>query len=503
MPWYTIERSGVVIGGHDHLAFRHELARQAVETSLTVGELVQANREVLDALLRQPAVEPSRVVHHAARALRFDLLVRHGPVAADEAQRAGAHRQAAETLRVVLEHADGLDPDDRARLLTQRAYSLYVVNEYEAALASARSAVAMAERSRSPVMLAEALMVLSRIVYFARGPVQARRAAGRAVEILEGLGDDARLAAALIELARGHSNLATVGIVAHPDPNVIPLAERALALCDRLQRDDLRAQALGYLGSGRLAQGDPGGAQDIERALALGAAETRLETRVRSYVNAAGSAYRAGRLDDAERYSAEGLRLAADGEFAAGEYRLNLTVAMVSASRGAWEHAIADLRRLVTGPGQPGVMGLLARSALARLLARVGDPDAAAVLADAWRDPASTGDSYVAGPLAAAQAELDWLAGTARTCHRGCGRRWRWPFRPVTSRCRPSCAATCAAPATTSPGPATRRDRGGPHSPDGGARRRRRGRRSASVTSTRSSSPCPATSRPAPPGSTS
>jgi hypothetical protein len=190
-------------------------------------------------------------------------------------------------------------------------------------------------------------------------------------------------------------------------------AERALALSDRLARDDLRAQALCYLGSGRLAQGDPGGAHDIERAIALGAAETRLETRVRTYVNAAGSAYRAGRFDDAERYVADGLRLAADGEFAAGEYRLTLTVAMVSASRGTWDQAIADLRRLVNGPGQPGVMSLLARGALARLLARVGDPDAAVVLREAWRDPASTGDSFVAGPLAAAQLELDWLAGRA------------------------------------------------------------------------------------------
>lgn len=430
-----LERSGVVTGGPEHVAFRHELARQAIESSLTVGELVRANREVLDVALQRPQVEPSRVVHHAVRALRLDVLLRYGPVAADEARRAGAHRQAAETLRVVLEHADRLEPEQRARLLTQRAYSLYVVNKYEEALACAESAVAVVEPSGPSVLFAEALMVLSRIVYFARGPMLARRAAGRAVAVLEGLDDDARLAAALIELARGHSNLATVGIVAHPDPDALRHADRALVWCDRLGRDDLRAQALCYLGSGRLAHGDPRGAADIERAIALEAAETRLEQRVRTYVNAAGSAYRAGRFDDAERYAAQGLRLAADGEFVAGEYRLDLTLAMVSASRGEWDHAIAELRRLLDGPrgprerrerhqpgpgqrhqldtGQPGVMSLLARSALARLLARVGDPDAGAVLAEAWRDPASGGDSFVAGPLAAAQAELDWLAGTA------------------------------------------------------------------------------------------
>ena len=144
----------------------------------------------------------------------------------------------------------------------------------------------------------------------------------------------------------------------------------------------------------------------------LGAAETRLEKRVRTYVNAAGSAYRAGRMHDAERYVAEGLRLAADGEFAAGQYRLHLTSAAVGMSTGDWDRAIAELRQLLTGPGQPGVMALLARALLARLLARRGEPEASAVLDGAWRDPLSAGDSYVAGPLAVAQVEVSWLAGT-------------------------------------------------------------------------------------------
>jgi hypothetical protein len=184
-------------------------------------------------------------------------------------------------------------------------------------------------------------------------------------------------------------------------------------LCDGLDRDDLRAQALWSLGSARLAVGDPRGREDIDLALAVGAVETRLETRVRGYVNAAGSAYRCGRFDDARRYVATGLRLAADGEFAAGEYRLHLTSAAVSASAGDWDDAIAELQGLASSTGQPGVMSLLVRGLLARLLARRGDlQPAAAILAQALADPAGRRDSYVAGPLAVAEVELGWLAGT-------------------------------------------------------------------------------------------
>ncbi|MGS0687291.1 ATP-binding protein [Nakamurella sp. GG22] len=409
------ERSSVIGGGVQHVAFRHELARRAVETSLTAGEVVQANRVVLDVLLLHPDVEPSRIVHHAVRAARIETVLRYGPVAAAAAERAGAHRQAAETLRVVLRFADRVDPRDRAGLLTRRAYSLYVVNEYEAALPCAEAAVAGAEESQDMVLLADALVVLSRIALFARGPMTARRAAGRAVEVLEALqpaADDARLAVALTELARTHSNLVTPGIVAQPSIHALHHAARAVELCRRIDRDDLRAQALCYLGSARLALGDARGSDDLELALSLSAGDVRPETRVRSYVNAAGSAYRAGRLADAERYVAAGLRLAADTEFAAGEYRLRLTSAAVSSSAGDWDRAIAVLRELVASPGSPGVMALFARGMLARLLARRGEPECRRILLEAMGSPIAAADSFVAGPLAAAEIEIGWLTGT-------------------------------------------------------------------------------------------
>jgi tetratricopeptide (TPR) repeat protein len=399
------ERAGVISGGPEHVAFRHELARRAIETSLTPGELVHANREVLNALLRRPRPEPSRIVHHAERALRGDVLARYGPVAADQAQRVGAHRQAAETVRVVLERADEMDRATRARLLTQRAYSLYVVNEYGAALTAAESAVSLAES-------ADGLIVLSRIAYFARGPMTARAAARRAVDLLEALNDEVRLAEGLIELARTYSNLGTVGIVGQPTAETVRHADRALTLAERLHRDDLGAQALCYLGSGRLALGDPRGSDDLERAIAMAASSAGPETRVRTYVNAAGCAYRAGRFSDADRYVAEGLRLAADGEFASGRYRLRLTSAAVYASRGAWDQAILQLRELVSGPGTPGAMAVLARSLLARLLARRGDAESVRQLDQAVRDANGSGDSYVAGPLAVAQLEVSWLTGS-------------------------------------------------------------------------------------------
>jgi len=406
------ERSGMILGGDATVSFRHELARQAIESSLIAGERLQANRVVVEALLGHPGVESSRLVHHAERAGRIDVILEHGPAAALEAARLGAHRQAAGVLEVVLEHRALLSPDTAAELFTRRAYSLYMVNQFEAALECAESGVAAAREAGHAILQADALLVLARVALFARGPLRARRAAEQAVDILEPVGDEARLAAALTELARAHGNLATVGSVAEPSESAEAFAERALGIGQRLRRKDIEAQAWCYLGDARLARGDLRGERDLRRAISLAGSDSRVETRVRCYVNAAGGAYRSGRLEDADKYVAAGLRAAADGEFFAGQYRLRLTAAAVEASRGDWDRAVADLRALLDSPGEPGVMAALARSILARLLARRGDLEAGDVLAGALADRAATDDSFVAGPLAVAQVELGWLDGS-------------------------------------------------------------------------------------------
>jgi tetratricopeptide (TPR) repeat protein len=367
---------------------------------------------VLGALLSRPDPELAQIVHHAQAGGRRDVLARYGPGAAADAARTGAHRQAAETLRLVIEAGVEQDPAQLSRLFSARAYSLYAVNRFEDAFACASEAVRRAEPSGDPVLLADALSVLSKTGFWARGPLAARRASSLAVASLEDAGDEVRLAAALTDLARAHSNLATLGIVGEPGTAAVRFAERAVALADRLGRDDLRAQALVYLGSGRLADGDDRGAADLDRAIRLASADPHVEFGVRACVNAAGSAYRRGRFADAEEYVTQGLRLADHGEFFGGEYRLRLTRASVQASSGRWDDAIGGLRDLLAVAGDPAAMGVLARALLARLLGRRGDARAAAeALGGAASFAGGPEDVFIAGPLAAAATELAWLQG--------------------------------------------------------------------------------------------
>src|SRR5690606_16549164 len=209
------EAAGVLQGDAATIWFRHELARRAVEGSLTTAEVLAHNRRILALLVTDPGADAARIVHHAERAGDVQALLRHGPEAARQAVRVGSHRQAIEMLSRVLAHADLLPPMDAAALRAARGYSLYLVNRFEDSYSDSVAAVEAASEAGGGDVLIEALSVLSKAAFWARGPHVAQDAAARAVELLtdaagEGgdhLAGDARMASALGDLARAHSNL--------------------------------------------------------------------------------------------------------------------------------------------------------------------------------------------------------------------------------------------------------------------------------------------------------
>ncbi len=179
--WTEAERAGMLDGDADHVWFRHELVRRAVEETLTPSESVLAHRRVAS-LVHARGGEASRVVHHAALGSDVDLVLAAGPVAAAEAQRAGAHRQVAMHLGTVLAHADRLPAAQRASMFTERAHSLYLINRFDESTECARRGVAAAEEAGDDELLARALLTFGRTELWARGPrsaVEVERAGPR------------------------------------------------------------------------------------------------------------------------------------------------------------------------------------------------------------------------------------------------------------------------------------------------------------------------------------
>ena len=90
------------------VAFRHELARQAIEVALSPEWARSLHRRALEALMGQTEhpFPTARLVHHALHAGDAELIVRFAPIAAQEAVAQGAHREAAVQYATALRFAD-------------------------------------------------------------------------------------------------------------------------------------------------------------------------------------------------------------------------------------------------------------------------------------------------------------------------------------------------------------------------------------------------------------
>jgi len=173
------------------------------------------------------------------------------------------------------------------------------------------------------------------------------------------------------------------------------------------------AHSLNYLGYALLDLGDPEGAAYLRRSAAVARAAAHFEYTQRAYTNLVQGLYRLGRFSELDRPLADGLAYAREYGFASHEYNLEAHRCMLLTLRGRWDEAEAGLRRLLAGE-DPGVLASSGLSALGRLLARRGDPDAEGLLARAWGTATRTNSVQAIALAGIARVESAWLAGDHR-----------------------------------------------------------------------------------------
>jgi len=130
-----IERGMLRTDGNS-LSFRHELARRALEDSLSPSRQQASHQRVLKALRErgEDRVQLSRLVHHATFAGDGEAVLRFAPQEARRSATVGAHLEAAEYYQTALRYSDQLDLAEHAQLLENRAYECYVTSQISEAI---------------------------------------------------------------------------------------------------------------------------------------------------------------------------------------------------------------------------------------------------------------------------------------------------------------------------------------------------------------------------------
>ncbi len=393
------ESAGLIEVRPEGLAFRHELARRAIEQSLPAIRRRLLNQDVVRALRAGERPERARLLHHAAAAGDVETLLDEGPAAAREAARAGSHRQALAHFEAVVPHAGRLEPRERAALLDDYGWELYNAHRFRAAVQAATQAEELYAQLGECVPLALCLVRLSRHSLMAGETSEAEACAERAVLLLSGGEDEAALAQATLYLG------AVLALSNRPATDVL---ERAEVLARRA-RPDLVPLCLNYRAIARVEAGDPAGLDIMRQSIALALAGDNHEAAARGYTNLAELLLRAGRLDELERCVHDGLAFTRERGLWSHAYNLEVHRCLTLLRRGDWDGAEAGLRELVETVEDPGMLYAYSVPWLGRVRARRGDPAAGEMLAAAWeqaqRQRLLLGLAYAG----IARAEWAWL----------------------------------------------------------------------------------------------
>jgi predicted ATPase len=254
------------------IAFRHELARLALEEEIPPRRRAALHRQVLERLAARGA-DPARLAHHADAAGDAAAVLEHSQAAAERAAALGAHTEAAAQYARALRWADGLGTAERAALLERRSYECYLTDQVDDAIAAREEALACRRELGDGIAEGDARRWLSRLHWFNGASAEAERYAAEAVAQLEPLPPGR-------ELAMAYSNRAQLAMLRGDPSDARAWGDRAIALAERLGEHEIVVHALNNVGTAEYVAGRPEGRDMIERSLALAlAADSRSTSR--------------------------------------------------------------------------------------------------------------------------------------------------------------------------------------------------------------------------------
>ncbi|MGZ3627724.1 MAG: helix-turn-helix transcriptional regulator [Ktedonobacteraceae bacterium] len=403
--------SGILSLDHTTVAFRHELARQAVESTLSPLRQQTLHVQVLQAVLThgEDVTQAARLAHHALGAHDRTLVTRFAPLAAKQAAAQGAHREAAAHYEIALRVVDQLSLERQAELLEGQAYECYLTNQIEEAVQARQAALRIWRQLDRPEQVGHTLRWLSRLSWFLGHSSEAEKYASEAVQLLETLPSDSRLAMA-------YSNWSQLSMLADNTAEAVRWGELAIALAESIGDVETLVHALANVGTALLTNQDELGRVHLERSLQL-ALERGLEEHVaRAYTNLACCAVMNRDYPLAERFLQEGLAYCAEHDLDSWATYMGTWQARARFEQGSWDDAAQEATRVLERYRLPTAAKIPALVILGWVRVRRGDPGSAALLDEARTLALATGELQRIMPVAAARAEAAWLRGNQEQC---------------------------------------------------------------------------------------
>jgi DNA-binding CsgD family transcriptional regulator len=398
--------SGMLNAVPGGVAFRHELARIAVEESITPGRALELHRRALTALAAPSGGSPdlARLAHHAEAARDHAAVLRFAPAAAARAASLGAHREAAAQYERALRFADGEPAQTKAELLELCSNECYLSGQVERAVPLGERALAYRRELGDKLKEGDSLRSFSHLLSFVGRPDEGERACREAIALLEQLEPGPELAFAYGTLAQRLGNWEDVD-------GALEWGRRAHDLAEQLGEQAIALHALITIAGAESRGGSAGGMEKLESCLAVARAAGLEDHAGRVFLNLVWFSMRDRHYDSAETWLEAGLDYC--GERGLDYWLLCMVAcrALLQLTAGRFTEAADSAYVVLRDPREPRVARVLALAAQGLVRARRGDPDVWEPLDAALALAEPTGEIQQIAPAAAARAEAAWLEG--------------------------------------------------------------------------------------------
>jgi DNA-binding CsgD family transcriptional regulator/tetratricopeptide (TPR) repeat protein len=388
------------------LAFRHELAREAVVGTISTARRRALHAAVLAAMEATPEARShlATLAHHAAEAGDADAVLRLAPTAGRRAADLGSHREAWAQFARALPYLERLPDEQHTELLEAYAQECAILDRHAESRAAWLAAVERWRAAGRTERWADGLTQVARASFTLGDNGAAEAAITDAVDALEGLPPSHAL-------ARAYQFRAHLLMLDRDVDASIVWGRRTIELATDLGEPRVAAFAHATVATSLMLQGRPDYVEHFDRAIAL-AKELGLDgLHANAHSNRGSGAGELHRFEEAERHLRLALRVAEQHDLDAQASYALAWLALTRLYRGDWDEAATLVTRTLSRASVSTISRIMALVALGRLRVRRGDPEVWPALDEALALALPTNTLQRLAPVRAARAEAAWHEG--------------------------------------------------------------------------------------------
>jgi DNA-binding CsgD family transcriptional regulator len=397
-----LSSSDLLVERDASLLFRHELARLAVEHTVSVGRRPAIHAAIQAALLERGSDDDARLAFHAEAAGDSDAVLLYAPRAAEQLSAVASHREAAVEYERAIRFAENAPVETRAAFYEAYAREVSLLDRWEDADVAAVRALELWREAGDGVREGGVLSRLSGIAWRLCNGEECNWYTAEAVRVLEPLGPSAELASAyagragdLLVFGRTVEALALVGEV------------RDLAL--RFGAFDVLSGAMNTQACAQFGVGEEWVGL-LTEALEVALDHSQYAQAGRAYTNFAELSTVDRDFDAAARYRTEGLAYCEERDMDVYVACLIGNLVLCGEISGNWDEAMEKGDALLARVASP-INRINALCGTGLIAARRGKTAVWERLNEAAESGARVGEpEWIAKP-ALARAEAAWLEG--------------------------------------------------------------------------------------------